>query len=140
MRLKPVAVALAIESVLDMTSAGTLIPAGTRLWLATRRAGLQAVQRADVFDPERWLAEGEDAGGAPDQKSFLAFGAGPRFCPGRNLALLESKTTMAMIARNFHIELDQSAGPVSEHNTFTLVPKGLRVRLRERTRERPALV
>jgi cytochrome P450 len=140
MRLKPVAVALTIESVSDMTSAGTLIPAGTRLWLATRRAGLQAVQRADVFDPERWLEDREDAGGAPDQKSFLAFGAGPRFCPGRNLAFLESKTTMAMIARNFHIELDESAGPVSEHNTFTLVPKGLRVRLRERARERPALV
>ena len=47
---------------------------------------------------------------------------------------------MAMIARNLHIELDESAGPVSEHNTFTLVPKGLRVRLRQRTRERPALV
>jgi len=83
---------------------------------------------------------GEDAGGAPDQKSFLAFGAGPRFCPGRNLAFLESKTTMAMIALNLHIELDESAGPVSEHNTFTLVPKGLRVRLRERARERPTHV
>jgi cytochrome P450 len=52
MRLKPVAVALTIESLSDITSAGTSIPAGTRLWLATRRAGLQAVQRADVFDPE----------------------------------------------------------------------------------------
>jgi cytochrome P450 len=140
MRLKPVAVALAIESVSDMTSAGTLIPAGTRLWLATRRAGLQAVQRADAFAPERWLEDGEGAGGAPDQKSFLAFGAGPRFCPGRNLAFLESKTTMAMIARNFHIELDQSAGPVTEHNTLTMIPKGLRIHLRERARERPALV
>ena len=26
-----------------------------------------------------------------DLRSFLAFGAGPRFCPGRNLALLEAK-------------------------------------------------
>jgi cytochrome P450 len=73
--------------------------------------------------------------------TLLLAGEGPRFCPGRNLAFLESKTTMAMIARNFHIELDQSAGPVTEHNTFTMIPKGLRVRLRERAREqRPALV
>ncbi len=24
------------------------------------------MQRADVFDPERWLEDGEDAGGAPE--------------------------------------------------------------------------
>jgi hypothetical protein len=39
---------------------------------------------------------------------------------------------MAMIARNFHVELDESAGPVSERLTFTMIPRGLRVRLRER--------
>lgn len=31
---------------------------------------------------------------------------------------------MAMIARNFHIELDESAGPVSETFQFTMAPKG----------------
>jgi hypothetical protein len=38
-----------------------------------------------------------------------------------------------MIARNFEIELDSSGGPVTESFGFTMVPKGLRVRLRERT-------
>ncbi|HEY5343711.1 MAG TPA: hypothetical protein VIJ66_08645 [Solirubrobacteraceae bacterium] len=37
-----------------------------------------------------------------------------------------------MIARNFHIELDESAGPVRERFGFTMIPDGLRVRLRER--------
>jgi cytochrome P450 len=133
MRLKPVAVALALESLHDTTIAGTRIPAGTRLWLATRHAGLQAVQRADVFDPERWLKDREEAGGAPDQKAFLAFGGGPRFCPGRNLAFLESKTTMAMFARNFEVELDEAGGPVTEKLSFTLIPQGLRIRLRKRS-------
>lgn len=64
------------------------------------------------YNPERWL--GDDEQPAPDQKSFLTFGAGPRFCPGRNLAFLESKTAMAMIARNFEIELDESHRPVTE--------------------------
>ncbi len=41
-----------------------------------------------------------------------------------------------MIARNFEIELDPSAGPVTELLGFTMSPKGLRVRLRERA---PAL-
>ena len=41
-----------------------------------------------------------------------------------------------MIARNFELELDASAGPVTERFTFTVVPEGLRVRLRERTGDR----
>ena len=37
-----------------------------------------------------------------------------------------------MIARNFQIELDQSNGQVREQLSFTMIPRGLRVRLRER--------
>jgi hypothetical protein len=44
---------------------------------------------------------------------------------------------MAMIARNFELELDESNGPVRERLSFTMVPHGLRVRLRER---RPVMV
>ena len=139
MRLKPVAVVGNAEPLADITIADTHIPAGTRLWLLTRDAGLRAsgVERASEFDPERWL---ESELPTPDQKSFLAFGAGPRFCPGRNLAFLESKTAMAMIAHNFEIELDSSSAPVTEVLGFTMVPKGLRVRLRERTAAQPAPV
>src|ERR1700739_745878 len=79
------------------------------------------------------------AGVRPDKGWFSPFGAGPRFCPGRNLAFLESKAAMAMIARNFHIELDESAGPVREVFQFTMAPAGLRVRLRERAPGGPAV-
>jgi len=34
--------------------------------------------------------------------------------------------------RNFEVELDESDGSVTERLSFTMVPKGLRVRLRER--------
>ncbi|GEM_PF-3089102 len=44
---------------------------------------------------------------------------------------------MAMIARNFEIELDEAGGPVTERLSFTLIPRGLRIRLRERTRQKP---
>ncbi len=43
---------------------------------------------------------------------------------------------MAMIARNFELELDTTGGPVTERFTFTMIPKGLRVRLRERATDR----
>ena len=37
-----------------------------------------------------------------------------------------------MVARNFNVELDESAGPVTEVFQFTMAPAGLRVRLHER--------
>jgi hypothetical protein len=48
------------------------------------------------------------------------------------LSLVEAKTAMAMIARNFELELDDTRGPMQERFTFTMIPKGLRVRLRGR--------
>jgi cytochrome P450 len=67
----------------------------------------------------------------------LSFGAGPRFCPGRNLAFLEAKSALAMIAHNFELELDDSSGPVRESFDFAMAPNGLRIRPRERSAVRP---
>lgn len=58
------------------------------------------------FYPERWLEDSEETR-APKS---LSFGAGPRFCPGRNLAFLEARAALGMIARDFELELDQNAG------------------------------
>jgi len=132
MRLTPVVPITGLEPLADTEIEGVQIPAGTRLFLLHRYAGLHSTERAQEFKPKRWMDEEEELP-VPDQKSFLTFGAGPRFCPGRNLAFLEAKTALGMIARNFEIELDPSAQPVTELLGFTMSPKGLRVRLRERT-------
>jgi cytochrome P450 len=132
MRLTPVVPITGLEPLADTEIEGVHIPAGTRLFLLHRYAGLHSTERAEEFKPERWLEDEEELP-VPDQKSFLTFGAGPRFCPGRNLAFLEAKTALGMIARNFEIELDPGAEPVTELLGFTMSPKGLRVRLRERT-------
>lgn len=50
---------------------------------------------------------------------------------------------MAMVARNFELELDESAPAVRELLSFTMIPKGLRVRvkgLRVRVKQRAASV
>ncbi len=39
-----------------------------------------------------------------------------------------AKTAMAMIVRNFELELDYTRGPVQERFTFTMIPEGLRKR------------
>lgn len=130
MRLKTVGPLLTLEPLVDTMICDTHIPAGTRLLLLLRQAGLHDGEHASEFRPERWLNQQDDES-APKS---LAFGAGPRFCPGRNLAFLESKAALATIVRNFTIKADDSHEPVTEAFHFAMVPKGLRVRLHERSR------
>jgi cytochrome P450 len=135
MRLKPAAVAIVVEAIEETEVAGVRIPAGTRLMLLTRHAATQNANfaRAQMFEPTRWLTS---ENGAREAKSFLAFGAGPRFCPGRNLAFLEGKAALAMLARNFEIRLHPTAGPVKERFAFTMAPSGLEVHLDRRVASR----
>ena len=69
---------------------------------------------ASTFDPGRWLAAPDVAGPAAtasfgknkgiDKGIAMPFGAGPRTCPGRYLALLEIKIALAMVLGHFEIE------------------------------------
>lgn len=129
MRLKSVAPAIGVEPIEERTVCGTRIPAGTQLLLLLRQATRTAAGRSEDFHPDRWLEDSEETR-APKS---LSFGAGPRFCPGRNLAFLEAKAALGMLARNFELELDESDGPVRETFGFTMTPSGLRVQLRERS-------
>ena len=63
----------------------------------------------------------------------MPFGAGPRVCPGRYLALLEMKMAMAILLSSFDIEaVDTPHGqPAPERMAFTMNPVGLTLRLRE---------
>jgi nitrite reductase/ring-hydroxylating ferredoxin subunit len=56
---------------------------------------------------------------------FDPFGSGPRLCPGRSLALLEIKTAMAMVCRNFDLSRAGQAGEVGETFAFTMMPTDL---------------
>ena len=66
----------------------------------------------------------------------MPFGAGPRVCPGRFLAMLEMKTVLATIARNFTLlEVATADGaPPRERLAFAMSPVGLRMRLAPRSR------
>jgi cytochrome P450 len=120
-RLKSTAPIIFVEPKTDTTVAGVDLPAGTRVAALTRQAGRP--EKVARFDPDRWLD-------AETNPVFLSFGAGPRFCPGRNLAFLEGKAALAMLARNFEIE--PAGSPPRERFGFTMSPSGLRVRLRPR--------
>ena len=119
MRLKSVAPLIFVEPLENVTIVGVELPRGTRVAALTRYAGAHSDA---AFDPER----------RRDPKRFLTFGAGPRFCPGRNLALLEARSALAMLARGFEIALDPRAPPVHERYGLTMQPSGLRVLVHER--------
>jgi cytochrome P450 len=85
-----------------------------------------------TFSMDRWLARGEAERGAHNPRAFVPFGGGPRFCPGRNLALLEIKVVLAMFCRNFELALANPAQSVAEAFAFTMGPENLQVRFQRR--------
>jgi cytochrome P450 len=97
-----------------------------------------ASSRADGVDAASSRADGVDAAssrGSAAKRFSMPFGAGPRMCPGRYLALLEIKMVMAMLLSGFDIEAvtTPGGGEAAEHLAMSMSPVGLKMRLRERT-------
>lgn len=134
MRLKPVAPLLSHESNEPVTVCGVELRARTPIATLMRPAGLNPdlFPQPLSFRPDRWLGEEgktEQAGAA--KRVLMPFGGGPRFCPGRYLAMLEISMVTAMLMKNFHIERVGSE-PVRERNALSMLPEGFRARLHSR--------
>jgi cytochrome P450 len=134
MRLKPVAPLIFLETNYAVELGGIHIPGGTSLFLLTSQSGMQEKEfsAAKQFQAERWLAGTDISQGAHNPSAFMPFGGGPRFCPGRNLALLEIKAVMSMLCRNFSITRTDETQQVGEHFAFTMMPTNLFVTLSKR--------
>ncbi len=138
MRLKPVAPQLPLQATRDTVLGDVRVPAGTMVINMLRHDSVSErfLPHADQFDPERWLGErgpGEQAHSA--KRLSMPFGAGPRMCPGRYLALLEMKMAMAVLLGRFDIAaVDTPDGREPEERlSFTMMPVGLSMRLKSRT-------
>ena len=154
MRLKPVAPFLALEALHDTHVEDVHVPAGTLVWCVMRRDSMDERYFANPnsFQPERWMGSTINALASDslldqpadalqiDKRISLPFGAGPRTCPGRYLALLEVKIAVAMVLR--HFEIDSLCAPdgkaPQEMMAFVMSPGDLRMRLRLRSRKAPA--
>lgn len=134
MRLKPVSPTLFHDALEDVVIEGVEVPKGTGILLQTHAAGLQEAHfvHADQFIPERWMEGGCPAGQAHNQKAFIPFGAGPRFCPGYQLAMLEIKTLLSMVCKNFSVTMETPPAAIDEVLTFTMKPSDFFVRLVKR--------
>jgi cytochrome P450/nitrite reductase/ring-hydroxylating ferredoxin subunit len=133
MRLKPVAAFLGLQALTDVTIDQLQIPKGTPIFLLLRPKGMEVGEFAAAaeFKPERWLNYARQDN--PHQrKSFLPFGAGPRLCPGRSLALLEIKMAVGMICRHFEVVRTEPHRKIDERFVFTMMPQDLMISLRPR--------
>ncbi len=142
MRLKPVATQLAMQALHDTTIGDVEIATDTVVICLMRRDSVSDshVARAANFEPERWLNEGGPGLEANAAKRVsMPFGAGPRICPGRYLALLEMKMAMTVLLGRFDIESVATPDGLEAREclSLTMAPVGLRMRLRERTSSSP---
>jgi len=137
MRLKPVLPLNVAQARRDTVVAGVQVPAGTGLLFTMRPGALDArhFPLPQQFDPDRWLEGGAAAGAISTAKRVsMPFGAGPRICPGRYLALLEMKMVMATLLARFDIDgvTTPDGLDAQEHLAMTMAPVGLTLRLRAR--------
>ena len=131
MRLKPVGPQLPLQANADVLVGDVQVPRGTIVINLLRRDSVREdlVPRASRFEPERWLQSDN-----PAKRSSTPFGAGPRICPGRYLAMLEMKIAMTVLLGHFDIDYVGTADghPPQERLSFAMMPVGLQMRLRTR--------
>jgi len=136
MRIKPVGPFNVVEALKDTVVGDVRVRAGTSVVMVMRHDTLSdsAFPQAERFVPERWLAEASPLAPSHAKRVSMPFGAGPRICPGRYLALLEIKLVAAMLLQSFDIvSVDTpDGGEAEEHMALTMVPVGLHMRLRAR--------
>ena len=135
MRIKPVAPLIYNQALEDVEIKGYLFKKDSKLLIESRYAGMQDenFSNAKEFKPERWIKQ--EKGKCPmghDTKAYIPFGAGARFCPGKNLAMLEMKLVLSMLMRNFKVELITPANEVKEVMAFTMMPSEYQVKLIKR--------
>lgn len=131
MRFHQIVPLLSLEANEDVVIDGVSLPRGGGVFPLFRPPALDERHFADAraFRPERWI---EPPSGAHVPESHMPFGSGPRFCPGRGLALLEIRVVLAMLMKTFELERVGDRSAVKEVYSMHLRPHPLTVRFHTR--------
>lgn len=105
-RMSPSSRVVIVEAKVDLLLGDIEIPRGTPVALLSAYCAMdeENFHQATTFEHRRWCSERKEDF-SHNKKAFLGFGAGPRSCPGRGLAMLVMKTVLAMVFRNFQVRL-----------------------------------
>jgi len=132
MRMRPVAPLLLFEPLSDFEVNDYAFPKGSLLLVQSRHAAMldKNFTEAGDFNPSRWLKESKCP--MHNTSAFIPFGGGPRFCPGKNLAMLEMKMVLSMLFKNFNIEMITPHKDIREIMAFTMLASDYKVKLTNR--------
>ena len=132
MRVKPVAPMIVMQAARDSVVADIRVPKGQLVFCLMRPPANSEkyFRESSLFRPERWLETGTPAASSA-KRVAMPFGAGPRLCPGRYLAMHEMKMVMAMILASFDIAgvATPDGNDAREELHLTMAPMGLRLKL-----------
>jgi cytochrome P450 len=128
LRSRPATPVISMEANEDVVLDDVHVAAGTPILVLARPAGLDRryFGQPETNSPDRW-GKDSSADRKHEASAFLHFGAGPRFCPGRYLSLIEMKLVLAMAASSFDVRLAHAAAETQERFGFTMKPSRLEV-------------
>lgn len=131
LRLKPVSPTLIMEALENTQVADLQINEGDIILLQNKVAQTKEeyFSNAKEFKPQRWLKESKCPAHSPQQ--IRVFGGGPRFCPGKALAIDEIKTSLVSFISNFEVELAVPEEQVTEKAAFAMQPQNLKVKIKK---------
>lgn len=132
LRLKGPAPFVSLAPARDLQIGDVDVPAATPVFVLLRAVALRTpgTPNPERFDPRRWL-QLSPAARTELARASMPFGAGPRICPGRQLALLECALAISALVKRYHVSL-ASPEPVRERFDFAMEPEDLRVHVRPR--------
>lgn len=133
LRLKPVAPNMYLQANEDVEVNGLFIKKDTPLIFQMKvpQTDEKNFAHPESFLPERWSKSGCPFSGAHNPDVIGVFGAGTRYCPGKNLAMKEMVMALSMICKNFDVQLDVEPDQVKEIFAFSMYPENLWVKLNE---------
>ncbi|MFD0864151.1 cytochrome P450 [Sungkyunkwania multivorans] len=133
LRLKPVAPNMFHQANEDIEINGIHIEKDTSIifQIQVSQTDEKYFAHGESFVPERWLKEGCPFSGPHSPDIIKVFGAGPRFCPGKNLAMHEMIMALSMICKNFDVALAVKPEEVREVFAFSMYPGNLYINLKE---------
>lgn len=111
------------------TIAGYDIPAGADVVVCpyTLHRHPEFWERPERFEPDRFDRERR---AQRPRYAYIPFGAGPRFCVGNHLGMMEAVFVIAMVMRELRLELPRGASVVPEPMLSLRVRGGLRMSVR----------
>ena len=133
LRLKPVAPLMLFEPTEKINIKNYEFNVGDRLLTHMRSSYMkdENFSKASEMIPERWL-KGQSQCPRHNPQVFTPFGSGPRFCPGRNLAMLEMKMILSMLIKNFKLSPKTKQSDIKEIMAFTMMPSSFEITMQKR--------